>query len=216
MDRLASQDNANRIPKRKDAMRQFRIFLVAVVGPLLLASNVFAHPDHSEHTHGVWDGVTHPLLGLDHLLAMVTVGLLAAQRGGRAVWAVPSAFVLSMIVGGIAGMCGVALPAVEFGTITSIVLLGGAWASGRKDSLVEPLLFAAVFGFFHGHAHGTEMPLLANPALYAAGFVTSTIVLHVVGVVLGRFAIRSAKGATQLRVCGAVIACTGVVFMVIP
>lgn len=76
-------------------MRQLCIMLTAVTGPLLIASTAFAHPGHAEPTHGVWDGVTHPLLGFDHLLAMVTVGLLAAQRGGRAMWAVPSAFVLS-------------------------------------------------------------------------------------------------------------------------
>lgn len=197
-------------------MRQVSLLMAVVLLPLCMASTAFAHPDHFEHTHGVWDGVTHPLLGLDHLLAMVTVGLLSAQRGGRAIWALPSAFVLSMIAGGVAGMLEFPLPAVEFGIAASIVLLGCAVASGRKSSIVEPLLFAAVFGFFHGHAHGTEMPSLTNPALYATGFVTSTIMLHVAGVILGRFAIRSAKGATRLRVCGAVIAGTGLLFVVLP
>lgn len=193
-------------------MRQIRSLLAAVVGPLLLASTAFAHPEHSEHTHGVWDGVTHPLLGLDHLLAMVTVGLLAAQRGGRATWAVPASFVLSMIFGGVAGILNWPLPAVEFGIAVSIVLLGIAVARNRRGWIATPLLYAAVFGFFHGHAHGHEMPALATPTLYAAGFVIATIALHVLGVVIGRWAMRSTSGAKHLRFGGAVIACAGLLF----
>ncbi len=195
-------------------MRQISVVMVASLFSSCVTSTAFAHSAHFERMHGVWSGVAHPLFGLDHLLAMATVGLLSAQCGGRAIWSVPSSFVLSMLVGGIAGMLDVSLPAVEYGIAASIVLLGGAVALGRKTSLVGPLMFAAVFGFFHGHAHGTEMPSLANPAWYAVGFVSSTIVLHIIGVVLGRFAIRSATGATCLRLCGAVIACAGVAFAV--
>lgn len=196
-------------------MRQFRTLSATIIGSLLFASTAFAHPHHVEHTHGIWEGVTHPLLGLDHLLAMVTVGLLAAQRGGRAMWAVPATFVLSLIAGGAAGILNWPLPAVEFGIAASIVLLGVAVARNRPGRIIAPLLYAAVFGFFHGHAHGQEMPEIATPALYAAGFVVSTIVLHVFGVMIGRLAMRSTGGVKRLRFGGAAVACAGLLFAVL-
>lgn len=178
-----------------------------------VTATAYGHPGHPEHESGLLAGLTHPLLGIDHLLAMVTVGLLAAQIGGRALWALPAAFVGSMLLGGICGVQGWSLPGVEYGIALSIVLFGLAVALNRKIALAAPLAFAGLFGVFHGHAHGVEMPQLANPVLYAVGFIAATIALHAIGVVGGRLAIRSAQGATALRFSGAAIALAGLFFL---
>jgi len=138
---------------------------------------------------------------------------LSAQIGGRAIWGIPGSFLGFMIVGGLLGMSGWQLPAVEYGIAASIILLGLAVALNQKLTLVVPMLFAGIFGLFHGHAHGTEMPAIANPALYAVGFVTATAALHVAGVLIGKLAIHSVRGATSLRISGAAIACIGIWFV---
>lgn len=196
-------------------MNLFRSLALCAIFVLGLASSASAHPGHHHDSTGggIVAGLTHPLLGVDHLLAMVTVGLLSAQIGGRAIWGIPGAFLGLMIVGGVLGMSGWELPAVEYGIAASIVLLGLAVALNQKLTLIVPMIFAGVFGLFHGHAHGTEMPTIANPGLYAAGFVAASAALHIAGVLLGKLAINSVRGATGLRLSGAAIACAGVWFV---
>ena len=125
-------------------------------------------------------GFMHPLTGGDHLLAMLTVGLLSATIGGRAIWTVPAAFVLAMIGGGVLGIAHWPLPGAELGVTLSLVMLGAALAFGPALPTWCALFVTAVFGAFHGHAHGTEMPLVSSPTLYVVGFVAATAGLHLI------------------------------------
>lgn len=188
--------------------------ILAIGGIAVFSSVASAHPHHQHSGSGWAEGLLHPLLGVDHLLAMVATGLLAAQFGRAALWAIPASFVGSMVVGGICGMNGVPLPAVELGIALSIVLLGVALAINRKQPLAVPLAAVALFGFYHGHAHGTEVPSQATPLVYALGFVATTIALHALGVILGRWAVASTQGRLALRFSGAAIAGAGLMFLV--
>ena len=188
--------------------------LLPVIGLLLLADVVHAHPQHGvNHATGLAAGLAHPLLGIDHLLAMLAVGLLSAQLAGRAVWVLPASFVLAMIAGGAAGMSGWEPGVVEVGIAVSVALLGAAVAAGRHFPLVATTAAIALFGLVHGAAHGAEMPALSTPALYAVGFVAATIALHVFGVVLGRLALRTSTGALGLRLSGAAIGVVGLLLI---
>lgn len=164
---------------------------------------------------GFASGFSHPVLGLDHLLAMIAVGVLSAQLGGKAIWTVPSTFVAIMLVGGILGMNEVPLFTVETGIAFSVLALGVAMAAERKMPIPLAMLFVAIFALFHGHAHGTEMPQLAKPRLYALGFMSGTAVIHVSGVVFGA-AFRSFQNGPQLlRYVGAGIAGIGFHLLII-
>lgn len=162
---------------------------------------------------GFISGLNHPVFGYDHLLAMVTVGLLSAQIGGRAVWTVPATFVSVMAIGGVLGMIGIRLPFVEYGIAVSVLALGSALFGARKLPVVVAMSFVGVFAIFHGHAHGTEMPHFAEPALYALGFSLATAGLHVLGAVSGSFALRSENGIPLLRLMGIIIAISGIYFI---
>jgi urease accessory protein len=135
---------------------------------------------------------------------------LSAQIGGRAIWTVPLAFVGLMVFGGILGMRGTPLVAVEHAIAISVVALGVSLAAARKLPQIWAMLFVSFFGLFHGHAHGTEMPHLATPYLYALGFVSSTAGIHIAGVLVGEFSRRMSKGRHLLRFIGAGIAGAGV------
>jgi len=162
---------------------------------------------------GFMAGLNHPVLGFDHLLAMLSVGILSAQMGGRAIWTVPATFVAVMIVGGVLGMQGIRLMSVETGIALSVLALGIALAAEKKLPPLLAMLFVGVFALFHGHAHGTEMPYLAEPLFYAAGFVVGTAAIHIVGVLIGVAADRLRLGG-QLRYLGAGIAGVGFHLMV--
>ena len=134
---------------------------------------------------GFISGLLHPVLGFDHLLAMVAVGLLSVQIGGRAVWTVPAAFVLFLGIGGGVGLLGYDLPEVEGVIALSVVLLGLAIALIATMPVVAAMLMVAFFAVFHGHAHGLEIPNLAEPAAYVGGFMLASAILHLTGVVIG-------------------------------
>lgn len=163
---------------------------------------------------GALAGFLHPLLGLDHLLAMVAVGLLSAQMGGRAIWTVPAAFVGVMVIGGILGLAGIGLPLVEYGIAGSVVVLGVALAAKQALPETIAMVFVGFFALFHGHAHGTELPEASATTVdiisYVVGFVTATAGLHLVGALLGAMAMRSKSGDIVLRVAGAVMAVIGI------
>ncbi|MGE3316731.1 MAG: HupE/UreJ family protein [Planctomycetaceae bacterium] len=182
---------------------------------LLTGSTAFAHPHHvvHEHVNGFESGFLHPMLGLDHLLAMLTVGLLAARAGGRAQWLMPVSFLLFMVLGGAIAFSGRPIFGIETGIALSVVLLGLAVAAGRDQPLALMLGACGVFGFFHGHAHGAEMPSIADPAQYAAGFVLATAGLHLAGILAGRFLTRSETRRNLLRLSGAAIALVGVALL---
>jgi urease accessory protein len=181
---------------------------------LLLAALLLAPTLAHAHT-GVGDpsgfshGFAHPLLGLDHLLAMIAIGLWASQIGGRALWAVPATFVSVMAMGGALGIAGVSVPFVEQGIATSVLLLGLLIAFSAKLPLRFSIPLVAVFAICHGHAHGAEMPVNASGFEYAIGFVLATAVLHSAGIGLGMLLQRTTP-VSVLRVAGAATAVVGV------
>ncbi|MGH8047635.1 MAG: HupE/UreJ family protein [Chthoniobacterales bacterium] len=160
-------------------------------------------------THGFSHGFEHPLFGLDHLLAMVAVGLWAAQIGGRALWAVPLTFVSVMALGGALGVAGVPVPFVEPGIATSVLLLGLFIALAVRMPLAFSIPIVALFAVCHGHAHGAEMPSNASGIMYATGFMIATALLHGCGIGLG-VGIQRQIAAPALRAAGAAIAVAGV------
>lgn len=135
--------------------------------------------------HGFTHGFMHPVGGLDHVLAMVAVGLLAANLGGRALWAVPASFVAMMAVGGLLGMFGVELPYVEIGIAASVIVLGLAVAFQLPIPTLAAMAIVGFFAIFHGHAHGAELPADASGLGYAVGFMVATALLHATGIGLG-------------------------------
>lgn len=150
----------------------------------LLPTAVMAHTgvgDVGGFAHGFW----HPITGLDHVLAMVLVGMLAWQLGGRALWLVPSTFVLVMAGGGALAVAGVAVPLVELGIALSVVVLGAAVAFGIRAPVAVAMGIAGLFAVFHGQAHGAEMPVDASGLGYGIGFMIATALLHLGGLGLG-------------------------------
>jgi len=158
---------------------------------------------------GFLSGFTHPVLGFDHFLAMVSVGIWSAQLGGRAIWYVPATFVMFMVVGGVIGINEIEIPLIEVGIALSVFLLGIAIASGTFINVRVGLLFISFFGVFHGHAHGVEMPMVANPTLYAIGFISGTALIHILGVFVGILAEKKEQTASLLRYIGAGISGIG-------
>lgn len=194
-------------------MSYSRCVLVA----LLLAALpgiAFAHAANSLQFGSFMGGLTHPVLGPDHFLAMVSVGILSAQIGGRAIWTVPATFVSVMALGGGLGVLGVGLSAIEAGIACSVLVLGIAIAADRKLPVALAMIAVGVFAIFHGYAHGAEMPSVAEPARYAAGFLTGTAALHVLGLVIGDISQHYARGRVALRVAGGAIAGLGAWFLV--
>lgn len=160
---------------------------------------------------GLAAGIAHPLGGLDHILAMLAVGMLGAQLGGRALWAVPAAFVGVMLVGGILGAMGIGLPLVEVGITGSVVVLGAVVALGRHLPLAGAMGLAGLLAVFHGHAHGAEMPAAATGLAYGAGFALATALLHAAGAgaAVGLRRIAETAAPMVLRAGGGVIAAGG-------
>lgn len=157
---------------------------LTILSLLLLPSAAMAHTGATGVT-GFLQGFSHPIGGLDHLLAMLAVGLWASQIGGRALWAVPSTFVIVMMVGGMLGLSGLQVPFVETGILVSILVLGTLIAGAFKFPVIVSAMTVGVFAIFHGHAHGTEMPAMSTAMSYIIGFALATIMLHALGLVLG-------------------------------
>lgn len=171
-----------------------------------------AHIEHGE-AGGFSSGFKHPWSGLDHIAAMIAVGLWGAQLGAPAIWVLPVTFPLIMAVGGFLGLIGVPLPGVEVGIGLSALLLGSMVAVEVKPkSLVWPAIVVGIFGLFHGHAHGTELPPGENGLLYSIGFVIATGTLHACGIAIGTVH-RWASGKLAIRAAGAAIALGGIYFL---
>ena len=165
-------------------MHQTAFRLIATVAMLLAPSVAFAHPGHGEGSSLV-TGFIHPFNGIDHLLAMTAVGLFAAHVGGRAIWAVPATFVAVMALGGIFGAAGVSLPFAETAIALSVLVFGFVILSGLSPPVVAAMALVGIFAIFHGHAHGSEMPVDSSGILYGAGFMVATTLLHGFGIALG-------------------------------
>lgn len=189
-----------------------RALATALTALLLLgAQSAFAHPGHGD-THGFFSGFVHPWLGLDHVLAMVAVGIWAAQMGGRALWALPLTFPLLMLAGGALGMSGVVFAGVEVGIALSALLLGALVLLVARPNLGFAALLVGVFALFHGHAHGAELPAGMSGIQFSAGFVLATLLLHGAGMLLGSLQ-RWRSGALALQSVGALIAATGAMLL---
>jgi urease accessory protein len=177
----------------------------------LWAEPAFAHVGQGEAA-GLVTGLVHPISGLDHVLAMVAVGLWGAQLGSPAIWLLPVAFPMVMALGGMLGLVGVPLPGVEYGIAASAILLGAAVMFALRPPLGVAAALVAFFAVFHGHAHGTELPPGQSAMLYSMGFVVATGCLHAMGIAIGE-ARRWTWGGGLLRAAGVVVAVGGVFFM---
>lgn len=183
----------------------------------LLAAFALAAPLAQAHegaglAGGFMSGFAHPLLGWDHVIAMLAVGLWGAFLGAPALWLLPVVFPLVMAAGGALGVLGVPLPAVEVGIAVSAIALGGVVAGALRPPLWVAALLVALFAIFHGHAHGTELPQAASPLAYSLGFVIATGALHLTGIALGLLT-RWPAGRIAVRGMGAGIALLGVLFL---
>lgn len=187
-------------------IRRITLALAALVATTAPA---FAHLNPEEHG-SFMAGFSHPLFGLDHILVMVAVGLWAAQIGGKALWAVPAAFVTTMAIGFALAVSGIALPFVEPAILASVVALGLLVAMAVKLDTVMSAAIVAVFALFHGHAHGGELGA-AGAWQFGIGFVVATALLHGAGIGLGLGIARLSGGALAARIIGGLTALTGLV-----
>lgn len=180
------------------------VIATALAGPALAHTGAGA-------VHGFGAGLLHPLFGVDHVLAMVAVGLWAGLTGGRARFAYPLAFVGMMVLAGLWGMSGSSLPGVEIGIAVSVVVLGLAIALRATPPLAAGAAACAIFAVFHGHAHGAELPQGASGLGYALGFVLATAALHGAG--LGLAGLLAARAPLLARVAGGGLALAGVAIL---
>lgn len=195
-------------------MTRFPIALAAATFFAMAASPAFAHTGMAFFgDSGFAAGFFHPLFGLDHLLALLGVGIWAAQLGGRAVWSVPAAFVTVMIAGAVLALGGTPLPMVEFGIGGSVLVMGGLIALGARMPLPVAMGLVGLFALFHGHAHGTELPGFAHPAAYGAGFVLATALLHATGFGIA-YLLRAQANRLPFRIGGVAMAAMGGSFLI--
>jgi urease accessory protein len=174
----------------------------AAVLALLVAPTAAAHIINDNG--GLLAGIAHPILGFDHVLAMLAVGLWAGQTGGRALWAVPLAFVTMMGGGSLLAITGVPLPGVEAGIAASVLALGLLVALAVKLPLAAGMALTGAFALFHGHSHGTELPAMVSPVAYGLGFLVATSLLHVAGVAAARL-----LDVRRLQIAGVCVAVAG-------
>jgi len=193
------------------ASRQWAKCTVLALAISLHSSSAAAHTG-TGLPGGVVQGFAHPFGGLDHLLAMVSVGLWGAFLGRPLIYALPVVFPVVMVVGAALAMFGVPLPRIEIGVALSVLVLGLCIATAWKAPIVAAASIVAVFAVFHGYAHGRELPSAADPVGYSVGFVFATGLLHVLGIGLGALADQP-RAAIFVRALGASIACVGVVFV---
>lgn len=185
-----------------------------LIATLLLAAfppPVLAHVQNGSAA-GLAAGLWHPISGLDHVIAMVAVGIWGAQLGAPAIWLLPVTFPMVMAIGGSLGLMGVPLPGVEIGIALSAVLLGAMVLAEARPPLAAAAALVGLFAIFHGHAHGTELPPGQSGMLYSLGFVVSTGCLHAAGIAIG-LVHRWPAGRAALRVAGGAIAAAGLAFL---
>jgi urease accessory protein len=187
------------------------ILLVAMAG-LVLAQPALAH-EQTGVGGGLIRGLLHPLTGMDHLIAMVAVGIWGAQLGAPAIWVLPITFPLVMAFGGVLGVLRIPLPMPEMVIALSALVLGAAVAMRLRLPFAAAAVVVAVFAVFHGHAHGAELPSAANPLAYGLGFVVATGLLHLCGIAIGMLT-RWPAGERLIQGLGAVIAALGCYFLV--
>ncbi|MEW9835804.1 HupE/UreJ family protein [Mesorhizobium marinum] len=191
----------------------FRVLFASLLlaGAALLPSLALAHTGTSV-AGGFLSGFSHPILGWDHVLAMVAVGLWGAFLGAPAMWLLPVVFPLVMAFGAVLGIVGVPVPAVETGIAASAIVLGLLIAFAARPPLWIAAIIVGAFAIFHGHAHGTELPYAANSFAYAVGFVIATGLLHLVGIGFG-LPVKKPAGRIAVRAAGGIISMVGFGFL---
>ena len=178
---------------------------------LVYAQAAQAHVNKGEAA-GFLSGLKHPISGLDHVVAMIAVGLWGAQLGAPAIWVLPVAFPMVMACGGMLGLLGVPLPGIEIGIAASAILLGAAVMMELRPPIAVAAVLVGFFAIFHGYAHGSELPAGQSGLLYSTGFVMATGCLHGVGISIG-LVHRWSWGQRALRLAGVAIALAGIFFM---
>ncbi len=186
-----------------------RVVLGLALGAV--CSVALAHQETGQAT-GFVSGLSHPVSGLDHVVAMIAVGLWGAVLGPPAIWVLPVAFPLVMAFGGLMGLLGFPLPGVEVGIAVSAIVLGALVLTETRPPLWLAALVVAVFAIFHGHAHGRELPEGTSALLYSLGFVMATGLLHAVGILLG-VAHRWDAGRRLVQAAGGGVALAGIFFL---
>ncbi len=188
-----------------------KILFLLIILTLLAAAPAFAHVQRGQAA-GFFTGLSHPVSGMDHVLAMVAVGLWGAQLGAPAMWLLPVIFPMVMAMGGMLGLLGIPLPLVEIAIALSAVLLGIMVMTEARPPLALAAILVGFFAIFHGHAHGTELPAGQSGLLYSMGFVMATGCLHGVGIAIGLIH-RWPAGKIALRIAGAGVALGGAFFL---
>lgn len=168
-------------------MRKNSLKLVVLLGLASISSISSAHISTGTAEGGSFvTGFTHPLLGLDHLLAMLAVGLWAGQSQSKILWMAPLSFMLFMVIGGVLGIMHFNLPMTEHAIIMSLIVFGSLIALSVKANVYIAMLILGAFAIFHGHAHGTEMSITASASQYTVGFIAATGILHLIGIAIAK------------------------------
>ena len=180
--------------------------------PMVLFPDVSCAHEQTGSIIGIVSGLKHPVSGMDHVLAMISVGLWGAQLGAPALWVLPIAFPMVMAFGGMIGLMGIPLPGIEVGIALSACILGIMVFAEARPPLWAAAAMVGFFAIFHGHAHGTELPVGSNGLTYSLGFVAATGGLHAFGILLG-LVCRWEPGRRAIRGAGLIIALSGVFFL---
>jgi len=188
-----------------------RFFALCTTLILLSPSYALAHVEQGQAL-GFITGLHHPWSGLDHVLAMIAVGLWGAQLGNPALWLLPVIFPMVMALGAMMGLLGLPLPGIEIGIAASAILLGAMVVGEVRPKVIVAAVLVGFFAIFHGHAHGTELPPGQSGMLYSMGFVIATGCLHGIGIAIGLLH-RWPAGRLALRGAGAFIAVMGATFL---
>lgn len=192
-----------------------RVVVPAIIATFLLCTATPAAAHSAEGlSGGFFAGFLHPVSGFDHVLAMVAVGLWGAFLGRPLIGLLPVIFPTVMAFGGVLGMMGAAMAPVEIGIAVSVLALGTAVALRWRAPIWIASLAVGIFAVFHGYAHGAELPSMADPVAFSAGFVVATGMLHVTGIVIGLIALRPA-GTAVVRALGASIALAGIYYLLV-
>lgn len=186
-------------------------FLLVLTGYLLFVPSAYAHVQQGQAVSFL-TGLEHPWSGLDHVLAMIAVGLWGAQLGNPAIWILPITFPLVMSLGAMMGLLGIPLPGIEIGIAVSAIVLGIMVLGEVSPKLSVAVILVGCFAVFHGHAHGTELPAGQSGFLYSIGFVVATGCLHGLGIGIGLIH-RWPVGRLALRGSGAFITAMGIFFL---
>jgi len=196
----------------KKWQEKIKIQFLATLLLFFITPLAFAHTDAATLSGGFMSGFMHPLTGLDHVVAMVAVGLWGAFLGKPAIWILPIVFPLVMAFGGALGVAGVPIPYIETGIALSGLLLGLAVAFAMRPPIWVAAVIVGAFAIFHGHAHGAELPKATNPLVFSIGFVIGTGLLHLAGIAIGELT-RWSWGIYVVRAGGGVIALIGLGFL---